>query len=317
MPTRRAALAAASSSLLTGQARGLAAAANRGESDEDELYIAAQEYPWKTWADRAGEPWPPADLGPTLDAVKAAGCDGWEPLVDDPAAVAGLLPLLAARGLGLRSIYMNATLHDPAVAEAETNRALAAVDAVRLHGCRVLTLNPTPIRWGGDENKSDGQLRFQATALERLARAVSARGLLLAYHVHDAELRAGAREFHHMLASTDPAAVRLCLDAHWVYRGCEHSAVAALDAVRLYGHRTAELHLRNSVKNVWTESFGPGDLDHAAIRRELEAAGVKNFGKPGGPVLVLEQAIEAGTAVTMTPQQAHAKGRAYAAGVFG
>ena len=68
MPTRRAALAAASSSLLAAGTRGLAAAANRG--DDDELYIASSEYPWKTWADRAGEPWPPAELGPTLDAVE-------------------------------------------------------------------------------------------------------------------------------------------------------------------------------------------------------------------------------------------------------
>ena len=315
MPTRRAALAAASSSLLAAGTRGLAATAERGE--EDGLYIAAQEYPWKTWADRAGGPWPPADLGPTLDAVQAAGCDGWEPLLTDPDPIPGLLRELGERDLGMRSIYTNAVLHDPDRAEAETARVLALVDAVRLRGCRVVTLNPTPIRWGGDENKSDEQLRFQATALERLGSAVAARGLLLAYHVHDAELRAGAREFHHMLASTDPAAVRLCLDAHWVYRGCEDSAVAALDAVRLYGDRTAEVHLRNSVGNVWTEAFGPGDLDYTAIRSQLEAAGVTNFGKPGGPVLALEQAIEAETAVTMTVQEAHAAGRAYAAKVFG
>ena len=314
MPTRRAALAAASSSVVTAGTRGLAAAANRG--DDDGFYIAAQEYPWKTWADRAGEPWPPADLGPTLDSVKAAGCDGWEPLLTDPGPIPALLRDLDVRDLGMRSVYTNAVLHDPAKAEAETNRVLALVDAVRSHGCRVLTLNPTPIRWGGDENKSDDQLRFQATALERLGRAVAARGLHLAYHVHDAELRAGAREFHHMLASTDPAAVRLCLDAHWVYRGCEHSAVAALDAVRLYGGRTVELHLRNSVGNVWTEAFGPGDLDYAAIRRELEAAGVTNFGEPGGPVLVLEQAIEGETPDTMAAAAAHAAGRAYAADIF-
>ena len=312
MPTRRAALAS-SGLLLAAGTRGLAATAKRGG---DDLYVAAEEYPWKTWADRAGEPWPPADLGPTLDAVKAAGCDGWEPLLTDPGPIPGLLRELDARGLGMRSIYTNAVLHDPGRAEAETARVLALVDAVRLRGCRVVTLNPTPIRWGGDENKSDAQLRFQAKTLERLAFAVAARGLLLAYHVHDAELRAGAREFHHMLASTDPAAVRLCLDAHWVYRGCEHSAVAALDAVRLYGSRTAEVHLRNSVNDVWTESFGPGDLDYPAIRSELEAAGVTNFGEPGGPVLALEQAIEAETAVTMTAGEAHAAGRNYAAAVF-
>ena len=307
--SRRAALAAAAvPAILPRQVK--------GEEDDPPVRVASQEYPWRTWAERAGEPWPPADLGPTLDAVKAAGCDGYEPGFTDPAEVAPLLAALDARGLAMRSLYTNAVLHDPAAADAEANRALALADAARLRGLRVVVLNPTPIRWGGDENKTDDQLRFQADRLERLGKALAARGLTLAYHFHDAEFRAGAREFHHMLASTDPAAVRLCLDAHWAFRGCENSAVAVNDAVRLYGSRTAELHLRNSADGVWTEAFGPGDLDHAAIRSRLEAVGVKNFGRPGGPLLVLEQAVEAGTDLTMTAGEAHAKGRAYAAGVF-
>ena len=289
----------------------------RGEDGGSPVRVAAQEYPWKTWADRLGQPWPPAELGPTLDAVKAAGCDGYEPGFVDPAEVAPLLAALDTRGLALRSLYTNAVLHDPAAAEAEANRVLALADAARLRGLRVVVLNPTPIRWGGDENKTDEQLRFQADRLEHLGKAIAARGLTLAYHFHDAEFRAGAREFHHMLAATDPAAVRLCLDAHWAFRGCENSAVAVHDAVRLYGSRTAELHLRNSAGGVWTEAFGPGDLDYAAIRSRLEAVGVENFGRPGGPPLVLEQAVEAETDLTMTAAAAHAKGRAYAAGVFG
>ena len=218
----------------------------------------------------------------------------------------------------MRSVYVNAVLHEPARAEAETNRVLALVDAVRLRGGRVLALNPTPIRWGGDENiRPTTNCGSRRRTLDRLARAVSARGMRLAYHCHDAELRAGAREFHHMLAATDPAAVRLCLDANWIYRGCEFSAVAVADAVRLYGSRCAELHLRNGTGGVWAETFGPGDLDYASIRNGLEAAGVTNFGRPGGPVLVLEQALEPATNVTMTAGAALAKGRDYAAKVFG
>ena len=111
-----------------------------------------------------------------------------------------------------------------------------------------------------------------------------------------------------MLAATDPTAVRLCLDSHWIFRGCENSAAAVADAVRLYGARTVELHLRNSAGGVWTESFGPGDLDYAAIRTQLEALGVTDFGRPGGPLLVLEQSVEDATPTTMTAAEAHARG---------
>ena len=296
---------------------GLAAGAKREDSTFE---VAAQEYPWRTWAKRAGEPWPPATaegLRDVLNKTKAAGCAGWEPLAETAADIEALWPELTHTGLDLGSVYTNAVLHDPAEVEAETNRVLGIVDAARVKGCRVLVLNPTPIRRGGDENKSDGQLRTQRAALERLGRAVAARGVGLAYHNHDAELRAGAREYHHMLAGTDPAAVKLCLDAHWVFRGCGNSAAAALDAARLYGDRVAEIHLRNSEGGTWTEAFGPGDLDHAAVRGVLESRGVGGFGLPGGVRLVLEQAIEEGTAVTMTPAAAHAAGARHAKTVFG
>jgi len=46
----------------------------------------------------------------------------------------------------------------------------------------------------------------------------------------DAELRQGGREFHHMLTATNPDDVKLCLDAHWIYRGCGDSQVAVFDA---------------------------------------------------------------------------------------
>lgn len=82
-------------------------------------------------------------------------------------------------------------------------------------------------------------------------------GLHLAYHNHDAELRHGAREFHHMLTATDPENVKLCLDAHWVFRGCGDSEIAVFDALEHYHERIVELHLRQSVS--------VGDSDHRMI----------------------------------------------------
>jgi inosose dehydratase len=82
-------------------------------------------------------------------------------------------------------------------------------------------------KWGSEENKSDAeQLAEQAENLDRLGAELKKRGMTLAYHTHDVELRAAAREFHHMLLATNPANVSLCLDVHWVYRGSGNSQVA-------------------------------------------------------------------------------------------
>jgi inosose dehydratase len=114
----------------------------------------------------------------------------------------------------------------------------------------------------------------------------------LAYHNHDIELRNAAREFHHMITGTDPANVSLCLDAHWIYRGSGNSSVALFDVLKLYGNRVREVHLRQSVRNIWSETFGEGDIDYAAFAQRLLDVGAK-------PHLVLEQAPENGTPKTM------------------
>ena len=62
---------------------------------------------------------------------------------------------------------------------------------------------------------------------------------------------------------TDPEHVTLCLDAHWICRGAGNSAVALFDVVKLYGPRVTELHLRQSVDNVWTEALSEGDIPGA------------------------------------------------------
>jgi inosose dehydratase len=111
-------------------------------------------------------------------------------------------------------------------------------------GAQIVVTNPNPIRWGGSEDKSDAQLRTQAAALDRLGQQLAQRGMTLAYHNHDAELRNAAREFHHMLVGTGPRFVTLCLDAHWIYRGAGNSSVALFDVVKRYGPRVRELHLQ-------------------------------------------------------------------------
>ena len=127
---------------------------------------------------------------------------------------------------------------------------------------------------------------------------------VLAYHNHDAELRQGGREFHHMLTATDAANVKFCLDAHWVFRGCGDSEVAVFDALTHYHERIVELHLRQSVGGVWTEAFSmEGDIDYARLFSYLTDKGIT-------PHLVLEQSVEVKSPKRLSAVEAHQQGRA-------
>jgi inosose dehydratase len=123
-------------------------------------------------------------------------------------------------------------------------------------------------------------------------------------------LRAAAREFHHMLLSTDPKHVSLCLDVHWVYRGSGNSQVALFDIVKLYGKRITELHLRQSKGGIWQETFTEGDIDYQRLVNELNALNVK-------PHLVLEQCLEKTSLKTMDGVRAHKEDLVYVKKVFG
>ena len=150
----------------------------------------------------------------------------------------------------------------------------------------MLVTNPKPISWGGPENKTETQIRTQGRALDQLGAALRAEGITLAYHNHDSELRLGAREFHHMLVSTDPANVKFCLDAHWVYRGCGNSSLALFDTLELYADRIVELHLRQSTGGVWDEAFAAeSDIDYQRLFTFLRERDIH-------PLLTMEQAVE-------------------------
>jgi inosose dehydratase len=85
--------------------------------------------------------------------------------------------------------------------------------------------------------------------------------------------------------------------------------VALFDVVKLYGPRITELHLRQSQNNLWTEVFGPGDIDYPRLADCLLKIGVK-------PLLVLEQAVEAGSPNTMNAVEAFKKSTQYTRQVF-
>jgi inosose dehydratase len=265
-------------------------------------HIATNVYPWFTFYRRRGNDFN-ENLDAGLGAVAKTGVDGFEPIGNSPGEVAAMGPLLKKHGLAMRSLYVNSTLHDPAEAEESVMQVLGIADASRKLGVRILVTNPSPIRWGGPENKDDNQLREQAQNLDFLGAELKRRGMVLAYHNHDAELRAGGREFHHMLTATDPDHVKFCLDSHWVFRGCGDSQVALFDAVQHYHERIVELHLRQSVGGPWTEVFmTDGDIDYRRLFDQLAAWEIE-------PHLVLEQAVEDGSPDTMDAVAAHIASR--------
>lgn len=274
----------------------------------DPLHIASNEYSWITFYKRQGRDWF-ADLDASLREFAKSGIVGYEPSVNKPEELRLLAPLLKKHGLEMRSIYVNCTLHKEKEAKQSLEQVKAIAEAARSLGVRIIVTNPSPIRWGGTENKTDAELEVQAVYLDRMGAELRKQGIILAYHNHDVEMRNAAREFHHMMVATDPENVALCLEAHWLYRGSGDSQLAMLDVLRLYGSRIAEVHLRQSKNGIWTETFGEGDIDYTRVAKEFLALGLR-------PHLVLEQCVEKETPNTMNAVAAHQKDLQYASRVF-
>lgn len=272
------------------------------------MHLAVNQYSLATGWAREGRAFG-SDLAADLRAIRDIGLDGFEPILNSPEEADRYGAVAAQAGIAMRSVYVNTTLHRADAAEASIASVLAIAERARTHGARIVVTNPNPVSWGGSEDKSDAELQVQAAALDRLGKALAGMGLQLAYHNHDAELRRSAREFHHMMCGTDPRWVKLCLDSHWIYRGCGNSQVALLDILKLYGPRIVEMHLRQSQSGTWSEAFGAGDLDYAVVAGLVRSARVH-------PHMVLEQAPEPGTPRTMDTAAALSAGAAYAHRLF-
>jgi inosose dehydratase len=266
-------------------------AATEGES------IATNTYPWGEFAKRDGKTFA-LHTDEALAAIASTGIRGYEPAIFQLTEFDGLGDRLKKHGLDMRSLYVNTLLHDAMKSPQSFESALAITRKAAELGTKIIVTNPSPIKWGGPENKTDSELAYQAEML-KLGAELRRQGQVLAYHNHDIELRHGGREFHHMLTATDPANVKFCLDAHWVYRGCGNSQVALFDTVAHYGERIVELHLRQSKGGVWTEVFAAtGDIDYTRLFTWLKS-------KKLSPRLVLEQAVEKGSPKTLDAIAAH------------
>ena len=274
-----------------------------------DLHLACNLYTWQSFYRREGRDFN-ENLDAGLEAVAASGVNGVEPLLNSMGQIAELAVAIDKHGLEMRSIYVNSKLHILEEVRATLDNVLAIAERCKLLGTHIVVTNPSPIRWGGSEDKTDEQLRIQAAALDKLGESLRKRDMVLAYHTHDSEFRNNAKEFHYMMHHTSPDNVTFCLDVHWVYRGSGNSIPALFDVIDTYGDRVTELHIRQSQNNIWSETFGGGDIDYARVLSMLAEKKVK-------PFLVLEQAVEQGSPRTMSALDAHRLSQQEVRRVFG
>lgn len=264
---------------------------------EKQFPISCSSYNWTTFFKREGLRW---GENPEFDIAQFAksGIKALEQSFESPEHVETLMPYLEKYEISMPSAYVNSILHEPDKADGSIDQILKIAKALKAANTKILVTNPTPIAWGKQIPKTDAQIRLQTENLNLLGSELRDMGIQLAYHTHDSEMAAGATEFHHVLQNTDPQFVWFCLDAHWIYRGCNDSQLAVFDAIKMYGDRIAELHIRQSEKGTWTETFGKGDIDYSLM--------ASIFGdKKIRPHLVIEQCIEQATPHTMDSVAAH------------
>jgi inosose dehydratase len=177
--------------------------------------VASNSYNWLTFYRRSGKTW-----GQDWDACMAAyaqtGLRAYEGSFSSVEELNKLAPYLKKYSVQLPSLYVNSLLHTREDAEKSIQSALAIATAAGELGTKIIVTNPSPIRWGSDELKTDEQLEIQVNNLEKLGATLRGKGMTLAYHIHDNELKGGAREFHHMMLNTTPEHMSFCFDVHWL-----------------------------------------------------------------------------------------------------
>ncbi len=274
------------------------AALSSFKSLRSELPISCNTYNWVTFYRRAGIEWG-KDISSDIIEFSKCGISAIEPNIESVAMGRALIPILKANNIQMPSVYVNSVLHEKAEVEKSIDLILDIAKLIKPFGTKILVTNPSPIQWGGKEIKTDAQLSIQAEALNRLGAKLKEMGITLAYHTHDMEMLAGAREFHHMLQNTESKNMSFCFDLHWIYRGSQNSELAVFDVLKMYADRIVELHLRQSKQGVWQETFSAtGDIDYTRVANELAKRDIH-------PHLVIEQCIEKDTPQKLDVISAH------------
>ncbi|MDR2441093.1 MAG: sugar phosphate isomerase/epimerase [Planctomycetaceae bacterium] len=257
---------------------------SKEQTKTKQLHIAVNQYAANNFYQRDGK-----NFLEQLNEIKSSGVDGLEPTVDNAKNLENIGKMLNDHGLEFRSVYVGGgNLHESEIAAKEIVRIRHIAEKAKEFDSKIIIFNPA-----AKHGKNDAELILQAENVNKLGNELASFGIKLAFHYHTTELEFAAREFHHLLCNTDPKNFSLCLEQHWSYRGSGNSQVALFDHLKLYGNRIVAVHLRQSVNNVWSETFGDGDIDNQKL-----AAQLKELNTPVH--FVLEQAAEKNTPKTLT-----------------
>ncbi|GAA0877087.1 hypothetical protein GCM10009119_00550 [Algoriphagus jejuensis] len=263
-----------------------------------ETPISSNGYNWTTFYRREGKVWG-AEWGQDMKLYAQTGLKAFEPGIENIEMLKKLIPAMQDIQIALPSLYTNSVLHEEAEVRSSIQSILAIAETAVEYGCDIIVTNPSPIDWNNPKNKTDAQLVTQSKAMNQLGKELKDRGIKLAYHTHDMELKAGAREIHHTLQNTDPDYVGFCFDTHWVYRGSDNSQLPVFDILKMYADRIIELHLRQSAGGIWKETFtAAGDIDYTEFFAKLKETKHK-------PLLVIEQCLEQNSPNSLDVVTAH------------
>jgi inosose dehydratase len=262
-------------------------------------------YIWQQYAERQGKSLK-AVVAEALSMARKAGFENVElnQAYFTPDLKDEVLAALKANKLLMPSVYVGGVMHEPKGAEQTIALALEVGGICRPFGCDAIVHNPSP-KPGGAE-KTDDELKRQSEALNRMGRALKAKGFQLRVHHHTPEMVSNAREWRYILKTTDSNDVWLCMDLDWVHQGGQDPLALLKEA----GSRVAEVHVRNSKDKLWLESFEPGDIDYRKIAKYFDAQHLE-------PLIVVELAYRKLTVVTRSLAQDLRLSRIYAEKVFG
>lgn len=214
-----------------------------------------------------------------------------------------VLQTIRSNGLSMPSVYVGGAMHQQSLADRTIALALEIGAVCRPFHCRAIVNNPDPKPHGAQ--KSDEELGIQAASLNRMGKALAAKGYQFRVHHHTPELVDNAREWRYILHNTDPKYVSLCLDLDWLYQGGMDPAAI----LREGGTRVAEVHVRNSKNKLWLESFEDGDLDYRKLTAEMVELGLH-------PLVVVELAYRDNTVVRRSLEDDLRLSYAYAEKIF-
>lgn len=146
------------------------------------------------------------------------------------------------------------------------------LDAAKTLGARWITLANVPY----EERLHLRDWQELSDVLNKAGEAARSRGLSFCYHSHSFELEPmeGKVPLDLLLASTDPALVKLQMDVYWMTHGGRNPAAE----IRRLGSRVATLHLKDmdATPARGITSVGSGRIDFKAVLAAAADARVAN-----------------------------------------